>query len=166
MAQGAQRMDALFAQALAAGRLQRDSSLNLPPPPIQELPVEQVTRPANITNAYQVQVIGKDVTVYNFAMAHLRTLPGIESATPQQINPGGTSYVLVAYRGDIAQLAAALSARGWIVDTSGTVVRLRSSSEKPPALPPPPKVVPQQPQPAPQPAQPQQAATPPPGRAQ
>jgi hypothetical protein len=166
MAQGAQRMDALFAQALAAGRLQRDSSLNLPPPPIQELPVEQVAKPTAIANAYQVQVIGKDVTVYNFAMAHLRTLPGIESATPQQINPGGTSYVLVAYRGDIAQLAAALSARGWIVDTSGTVVRLRSSSEKPPSLPPPPQVVPQQPQPAPQPAQPQQPATPPPGRAQ
>ena len=34
-------------------------------------------------------------------MAHLRTMPGIESATPQQINPGGTSYVLVTYRGGI-----------------------------------------------------------------
>ena len=41
-------------------------------------------------------------------MAHLRTLAGIDSATPQQINPGGTSYVLVTYHGDIAQLAAAL----------------------------------------------------------
>ena len=33
MAEGAQRMDQLFAQALAAGRLTRDSSLDLPPPP-------------------------------------------------------------------------------------------------------------------------------------
>src|SRR6476469_6340722 len=50
MAQGAQRMDALFAQALAAGRLDRDSSLNLPPPPIMpELPVE--TKPAAQVNA-------------------------------------------------------------------------------------------------------------------
>jgi hypothetical protein len=82
-------------------------------------------------------------------MAHLRTLPGIESATPQQINPGGTSYVLVQYHGDISQLASALSARGWVVSTAGTVVSMRSSSDKPPALPPPPQPVapPQQPQP-------------------
>ena len=71
-------------------------------------------------------------------MAHLRTLPGVQSATPQQINPGGTSYVLVQYRGDISQLAAALSGRGWVVDFAGTVVRIRSNSDKPPALPPPP----------------------------
>ena len=77
MAQGAQRMDQLFAQALAAGRLQRDTSLNLPPPPVQELPQEApVVDAATPANAYQIQISGKDVTVYNFAMAHLRTLPG------------------------------------------------------------------------------------------
>jgi len=82
---------------------------------------------------------------------------GIDSATPQQINPGGTSYVLVAYRGSIAQLAAALSGRGWAVETSGSVVKIRSASGKPPPLPPPPQAVPPQPQrPAPQP-QPQSA---------
>jgi hypothetical protein len=148
MAQGAQRMDQLFAQALAEGRLQRDPSLNLPPPPIQELPQEAPVASTNVANAYQVQISGKDVNVYNFAMAHLRTLPGIDSATPQLINPDGTSYVLVAYRGDITQLAAALSARGWIIETSGTVVKMHSSSEKPPSLPPPPQAAtpPQQPQ--------------------
>jgi hypothetical protein len=151
MAQGAQRMDQLFAQALAAGKLERDNSLNLPPPPVQELPVEAPVAVAATTNSYQVQISGKDVNVYNFAMAHLRTLPGIDSATPQQINPGGTSYVLVTYHGDISQLAAALSARGWAVSTSGTVVTMRSSSDKPPALPPPPQPAtpPQQPQPQP-----------------
>jgi hypothetical protein len=167
MAQGVQQIDQLFAQALAAGRLTRDSSLNLPPPPILELPPEVApaeTRPA-AGNSYQVQITGKDVTVYNFAMAHLRTLTGIDSATPQQINPGGTSYVLVTYHGDISQLAAALRARGWTVDFSGTVVQLRTSSDKPPALPPPP-----QPAPSPAPAQPpatapaQPPATTPPGQ--
>jgi hypothetical protein len=144
MAEGVQRIDQLFAQALAAGRLTRDSSLNLPPPPILELPPEVApveTRPA-AGNAYQVQITGKDVNVYNFAMAHLRTLTGIDSASPQQINPGGTSYVLVMYHGDISQLAAALRARGWSVDFSGTVVQMRSSSDKPPALPPPPQATP------------------------
>jgi hypothetical protein len=156
MAEGVRRMDELFATALASGQLARDTSLDLPPPPIlPELPVEQpVARPAG--NAYQVQVSGPDVAIYNFAMAHLRTLPGILSATPQQINPGGTSYVLVSYRGDIAQLAAALTARGWLVDFSGTVVRMRSSSDRPPALPPPP-----QPAPPAQPAPPQPPQQPP-----
>jgi hypothetical protein len=157
MAEGVRRMDELFASALAAGRLSRDSSLDLPPPPIlPELPAIPVEKPVSAGNAYQVQISGKDVNVYNFAMAHLRTLPGIHSATPQQINPDGTSFVLVAYRGDIAQLAAALSARGWLVDYSGTVIRMRSSSDRPPPIPPPPPPSgsPQpQPQPPPQPQQ-------------
>jgi hypothetical protein len=161
MAQGVERMDQMFSQALDEGRLTRDESLNLPPPPVQLVAApEPVVKPVNVSNAYQVQVTGNDVNVYNFAMAHLRTLPGIDSATPQQINMTGTSYVLVKYRGDISQLAAALRARGWIVDYSGTVIRIRSSSDKPPALPPPPVPA----QPAPQPTPQQQPVTRPPGQ--
>lgn len=139
MAQGAQRIDAIYAQALANGRLSRDPSLNTPSPPVQEAPAQAPPpKPINLVNAFQVQVTGKDVIFYNFAMAHLRTLPGVESATPQQINASGTSYVLVAYRGSIAQLAEALRARGWVVETSGTVIRVHSALDKPPPIPPPP----------------------------
>jgi hypothetical protein len=163
MARGVERMDQLFSQALDEGRLTRDESLNLPPPPVQLVAAPEVVKPVNVTNAYQVQVTGKDVNVYNFAMAHLRTLPGIDSATPQQINMVGTSYILVKYRGDISQLAAALRARGWVVDYSGTVIRISSSSDKPPALPPPP--LPARPaQPVPQPAPQQPPATRQPGQ--
>ncbi len=164
MAQGVQRMDQLFSQALAAGALSRDPSLNQPPPPpMPELPVEQsVAKPANTDNAFQIQVSGPDVNMYNFAMAHLRTLAGVTGATPQLINPSGTSYILVKYHGSIAQLAAGLSGRGWIVETTGgNVVKLKSASNKPPALPPPPPPVAVQPQPVPQPA-----ATKPPGAPQ
>ncbi|MES2120853.1 MAG: heavy-metal-associated domain-containing protein [Pseudomonadota bacterium] len=157
MAQGAVRMDQMFAEAFAAGRLARDTSLNLPPPPVEELSTvaEAPIAAAAPVRSYQVQVVGS-VNVYNFAMAHLRTLAGIDSATPQQINPGGTSYVLVSFRGDIGQLAAALQSRGWAVEAGGTVVKISSSSEKPPALPPPPA-----PAPAPPPATapPAQSAT-------
>ena len=168
MVEGVRRMDRLFTEALAAGALVRDRSLDLPPPPpvpeelIAEKPLVATEAPAN---AYQVQISARDVRIYNFAMAHLRTLPGIASATPQQINPQGTSYVLVAYRGNIAGLAAAMSARGWTVDFSGTVVRVKASSDNPPPLPPPPPAQPQpqqpQPQPQPQPAQPPPASQPP-----
>lgn len=146
MAEGARRIDALYAQALAAGRLSRDPSLDLPPPPIlPQLTEARPIAPAKLVNSFQVQVTGNNVTVYNFAMAHLRTMAGVESASPQQINPSGTSYILVTYKGDISQLAAALSSRGWVVDFAGTVVRMRSNSEKPPALPPPPVQPPQAP---------------------
>ncbi|HKP34639.1 MAG TPA: heavy-metal-associated domain-containing protein [Sphingomicrobium sp.] len=139
MAEGARRIDALYAQALAAGQLSRDPSLDLPPPPIlPQLTETRPAAPASLVNSFQVQVTGNTVTVYNFAMAHLRTMTGVESASPQQINPGGTSYILVTYKGDISQLAAALSSRGWVVDFAGTVVRMHSNSDKPPALPPPP----------------------------
>jgi hypothetical protein len=158
MAEGVRRMDELFSTALAAGRLVRDSSLNLPaPPPLPEQAAEvKATTPGNTANAYQIQIIANDVNIYNFAMAHLRTLGGIESATPQLINPSGTSYVLVAYRGDIAQLSAALSGRGWVVEYSGTVIKMRSGTGKPPPLPPPPQ--------PPQPAQPPQQQPPAQGR--
>lgn len=160
MAQGAQQMDQLFAQALAAGRLTRDSSLDLPPPPVLPEPVEEkpAAAPVNAVNSFQVQVTGKSVIFYNFAMAHLHTLPGIESATPEQINPGGTSYILVKYKGDMSQLAAALSGRGWVVDfASGSVVKIHSDSEKPPAMPPPPQApVPEPPTQTPQPTGTQQ----------
>jgi hypothetical protein len=153
MAEGARRMDELFTTAFAAGRLARDSSLNLPaPPPLPEA-ITELEKPASLTNPFQIQIVANDVNIYNFAMAHLRTLGGIDSATPQLINPSGTSYVLVAYRGNIAQLAAALSGRGWAVETSGSVVKIRSASGKPPPLPPPPQPKPPI-QPAPQPAPP------------
>ena len=139
MADGARQMDQTFAQALASGHLLRDSSLDLPPPPalpeqptVKSAPL-QAAAPTN--NAYQVQIIGNDVKVYNFAMAHLRTLPGVASASPQMINPSGTSYVLVAFHGDIAGLAAALSARGWQVDFAGTVIHLRAPGNNPPPIP-------------------------------
>ena len=89
-----------------------------------------------------MQISANDVKIYNFAMAHLRTLPGVASATPQLINPKGTSYVLVAYHGDIAGLAAALSARGWQVDFAGTVIHLRAPNNNPPPIPSPPPPAP------------------------
>ena len=155
LAQGAQRIDQIYAQALAAGRLSRDSSLDLPPPPVlPQLPEERIAPPVSPVNSFQVQVVGKNVNFYNFAMAHLRSLPGIDSAAPQQINPGGTSYILVKYRGALSQLAAALSGRGWVVALAeGSVIKIHSEADKPPALPPPPI--------QPQPATPTQPPTPP-----
>ena len=170
MAEGVRRMDDLFARALAAGALERDPSLDIPePPPLPEELLEE-EKPTTTSqqqqqqagSLFQVQILASNVNTYNFAMAHLRTLPGIEQVTPQSINPSGTSYVLVTYRGDISALAGALRGRGWSADFGGTVVRLSGGAGPPPPIPPPPPVpqpaqppVQPQPQPQPQPPQPQ-----------
>jgi hypothetical protein len=140
MEQGAERIDQIFAQALASGRLTRDSSLDLPPPPVlPQLVQPKPTAPVNVVNSFQVQIVGKNVNFYNFAMAHLHTIAGVQSATPEQINPGGTSYILVKYQGTLAQLAQALTGRGWTIDiASGSVVKIHSDTDKPPPLPAPP----------------------------
>lgn len=162
---GVRRMDALFASALAAGRLVRDPTLDIPEPP--PLPVEeieeQVEADARSRSAqasaqpwvYQVQIVAPNVSVYNFAMAHLRTIGGVEQVAPIAINPTGTSYVHVTFRGELGALRAALASRGWIVDQSGYILRISSAGAPPPPPPQPP------PQPSPQPApQPPPAAAP------
>ena len=149
MRAGVQRMDAMFGDALEAGRLVRDPSLDIPiPPPPPEEIVEEAPISTARTWTYQVQIVSPDVTIYNFAMAHLRTTSGVKQVVPVAINPGGVSYVNVTYSGDLSVLRALLASRGWSVEQNGFVLRMSSSGEKPPALPPPP--------PTPQPAQPPQ----------
>ena len=166
MREGVQRMDQLFTAAHSSGRLVRDPTLDIPeppPPPPEEIIDEEVEDPARSTGdagrlwTYQVQIVSPDVTVYNFAVAHLRTSPGVEQVVPVSIFPGAVSYVNVTYRGDLANLRAALAGRGWNVTQSGPVLRMSSGGAPPPPPPPPPP--PQQPQPQPQPQQ----QPPPPG---
>lgn len=155
MRAGVQRMDRLFAEALAAGNLVRDPSLNIPEPPpppaevVEEAPIQQAR-----TWTYQVQIVSPDVNIYNFAMAHLRTTSGVEQAVPVAINPGGVSYVNVTYRGDLSVLRALLASRGWSVEQNGYVLRMTSTGNAPPPIAPP------QPQPQPQPAPPPPATPP------
>jgi hypothetical protein len=154
MNEGVRRMDELYSAALAAGRLQRDPTLDLPaPPPLPEEVVEAPPPTQQMGNAFQVQIVATNVNTYNFAMAHLRTLPGMSQVIPQSINPSGTSYVLVAFHGNGPQLAAALAARGWSATASGTVVRMSGGAGPPPPIPQP------QPQPRPPVATPAQPVT-------
>lgn len=173
MREGVNRMDAMFSAALQSGRMIRDTSLDipLPPPPPPEEIIEEVTTatptPGRVWS-YQVQIVSQDVNVYNFAMAHLRTTPGVEGIAVVAVNPGGVSYVNVTYRGDIGNLRSALAARGWSVSQTGYVLRMMSTGQRPPALPaPPPPATPPPAQPTPPPAAQQQPpAQPQPGNRQ
>ncbi len=157
MTEGARRIDEMLAAALTAGRLRRDPSLNIPepPPPPEE---EEEPEPTVVDRpwVYQVQILSPDVHTYNFAMAHLRTLGGVDQVNPISVNPGGTSYVHVTFRGELANLRAGLAARGWNVEQAGYVLRVSRAGGAPPPLPPqPPPAPPAQvppPVPTPEPA--------------
>ena len=160
MRAGVQRMDAMFANAHANGMLVRDPSLDipLPPPPPEEI-VEEAPAPTQArTWTYQIQIVSPDVNIYNFAMAHLRTTSGVQQVVPVAINPAGVSYVNVTYNGDLSVLRALLASRGWNVEQNGYVLRMSSSGDRPPSLPPPPQPNQPRPQPAQPPAQPPQPA--------
>ena len=155
--EGTRRLDEMFAAALESGRLARDPSLDIPEPPLP--PAEEEEAPPAPVAAqpwvYQVQIVSPDVHIYNFAVAHLRTTGGVDQVVPVAINPGGTSYVHVTYRGDLSNLRIALASRGWSVEQTGYVLRMSSAAGAPPPLPPPP-----QPQPVPEPAPPPSQPTP------
>ena len=141
MAQGAQRMDA----AVRPGARRRPASARhvaQPAAAAGDRAAASRRRSAareRMSNAYQVQITGKDVNFYNFAMAHLRTLPGIDSATPQQINPGGDElrpgHLSRATSPSLRRRSA--RAGGWSIPPAPWSASA-PTSDKPPALPPPP----------------------------
>ena len=148
MEEGVRRMDALFAQAFAAGRLRRDPSLNIPePPPPPPEDVEGVQQPAT---TYQVQVVAPNAVTYNSALAHLRAVPGVASVQQVNIALGSVSNFFVAYRGDINSLRAVLVSRGWGVDVVGGQLRMYVPQQAPSAPAPQPETPPGTDQPEPQ----------------
>lgn len=110
---GAQRMDQLFAGAFQAGDLRRDSTLNEPPPPPPPPPPAPTTLPA-VTMT--VQVLSLTPLTYNYALAHLRTVPGVDSVRQVNIAIGSVSNFIISYHGTVGSLRAILAARGWGVD--------------------------------------------------
>ena len=150
MAEGVQRMDRLFSDALAAGMLVRDPSLITiePPPPVEE--EEDVEAEKQVAaRVIQIQVVTPSEQTFASAIGEIRGVPGVTSVSPRSTAIGGWSLLLVNYRGEIGALGGALQARGWAVSNVGGTLRLT------PAVPPP--ADPSQPQPQP----PQQQQPPP-----
>ena len=155
MAEGVERMDQLFTNALAAGLLVRDTSLITvePPPPVEEELPQAEAPPARLV---QIQVITPNEQVFASVVGEVRGVPGVVSVTPRSTAIGGWSLLLVNYRGSNGALGGALQARGWNVAYVGPTIRLT------PAVPSAPLA-----QPQPQPAQPsQQPSAEPPGNLQ
>ena len=141
MQEGVRRMDELFIAAYHDGRLQRDSSLNLPeppPPPPEDVQIQHA--PAQ----YQVGVVAPNAATYNSALAHLRAVPGVERVEQVNIALGDTSYFFITYRGELSTLRSILMSRGWGADISGRQLRMYVQRPAPST----PTPEPQQPAPA------------------
>ena len=141
MAEGVQRMDELFTRALVGGVFVHDPSLDPPPPPptVEEEQVEELRPAATATNV-PLLVTAPDAATLSAIVANIRGASGVQSVIERSVALGGTSSLMVSYRGSVSELRAALVARGWSVDEVGGFLRL-SVAPRPapsPAPPPPP----------------------------
>jgi hypothetical protein len=139
MDEGVRRMDQMFSQALADGRLRPDSSLVIEQPvdvedlPTEEAPVEETADGAQASDAaattagvatYSVQYETPDVASVSSTEAAVRGIAGVRSASTGSLALGGVSVMRVTFTGDIAALKAALSARGFRVQEGSGSLRI------------------------------------------
>lgn len=139
MDEGVRRMDQMFAQALADGRLRPDSSLVIEQPVEEDalLPEEapgldgtdmtatdDAGAAAAGTSTFSVQYETPDVASVGSMEAAIRGIAGVRSASTGSLALGGISIMRVAYAGDIASLKAALAARGFRVQEGGGALRI------------------------------------------
>lgn len=139
---GVKRIDSIFAQALAAGKLAPDTSL------VIETPVEEPTTTdaettdealgvaedtantpaasqAAATRSFSVQFDTPDVGSVTSAETTVRAVPGVRSASTTSLALGGVSVMRVSFDGDADMLRIGLSARGYRVSVSGDTIRIR-----------------------------------------
>lgn len=121
MNEGVQRMDDLFAQALAAGIVRADADLIIQPPPVQE---EETVEAPTVPTVMTVQINSPNGAWLSYGLAVIRSIPGASIS-------GDGSSVTVTYRGGPAALRDQLIARGLSASSSGTVVRLNSAPGSP-----------------------------------
>lgn len=143
------RLDGIFTQALAAGTLKPDPTLNMvtqiDPALIEQTlaaagPVAaapQAAGPAAVPSAsasaapavaastFTVQFATNDAAAVDAGMAAVRGVAGVKSAASTSIAIGGTSVMRVTYAGEIEALAAALRAQGWRVTVGAGALSIR-----------------------------------------
>jgi hypothetical protein len=150
--EGVKRMDAAYAGALAVGMLRPDPSL-IPPAPVDpdslltnQPDAESVEGPADAADnaigaigeaaSYTVQFETPDVSSVTSTEAAVRSVPGVKSVDTTSLALGGISVMKVSFQGEVGALRLALTARGFRVEDSGGVIRIRRTARSPgPATP-------------------------------
>ncbi len=140
--EGVQRIDRIYADAMAMGVLAPDPSL-IETPTIDtsaliadaadagnssaaadnatQTPADGTAPLTKISVQYETPDVGS-VSVTEIAV---RAIAGVTSATTNSLALGGTSVMTVTFQGDSAALKTALEARGYHVDEGGGTLRIR-----------------------------------------
>ncbi|MCW1384003.1 heavy-metal-associated domain-containing protein [Novosphingobium sp. KCTC 2891] len=148
LAQAVKRLDGLYGQALAAGRLTPDATLNMQPvidPKLIEealakmgpaaaapaagaapagAPAAAATAAAPVTSV-TIQFSTPDAAAVDAGLSGVRAVAGVQGAATSSIAIGGTSVMRVTYAGDLDALAAALRAQGWKVTQGAGALSIR-----------------------------------------
>ncbi len=133
MDEGVREMDALFSRALASGMLTPDPTLIVEePPPVEEEEVVAPVEAAKTGSVVQVELLSSDAASLGSALAQIRAIDGVEAVNERSIAIGGTSLLLVTYRGDVSAMRVAFMARGWSVEYVGGILRVSRPSSAPP----------------------------------
>lgn len=130
------RINAIYSGALLDGRLRPDSSLIIEEPvtpadidlgDIADLPVE-TSDMSSATMAggasYSIQFDTPDVGSVNQGEAQVRSIPGVRSASTSSLALGGISVMQVNFEGSSDALKAALQAKGYQVNGTGSTLRI------------------------------------------
>ncbi|MBU3077446.1 heavy-metal-associated domain-containing protein [Sphingomonas quercus] len=143
--EGVRRIDAIYTDALNAGRLNPDKSLAIretaPPDVVPggegggegDPLAEVVATPSAAAQSFTVQVETPDAASVGAIEAAIRAAPGVSSAGVTSLAVGGISLVHIGFAGDQGALAAALAAHGLRLEDAGGVLRIRRGA--PPAAP-------------------------------
>jgi len=142
------RLDQIYSDALAQGKLRPDATLMADRPQIDaalaaiinagkpqavasDSPAATATSATDAApsqaavTAITVQFASPDAAAVDAAVASVRGASGVQSAATSSIAIGGTSVMRVSYAGDIAALAAALRSRGWTVVSGSNALSIR-----------------------------------------
>ena len=146
--QALERMDGIYAAALAQGLLKPDPTLAAEQGAIDaalaaliealrpaEKPAEAVARPSDaptaaatapaVISTFVVQFASPDAAAVDAALGAVRGVPGVQGAATSSLAIGGTSVMRVTTTTDLEALAAALRARGWTVQVGSNALAIR-----------------------------------------
>ncbi|OSZ67129.1 hypothetical protein CAP39_11885 [Sphingomonas sp. IBVSS1] len=139
MDEGVRRIDAIYAEALRAGRLQAERDLGIDMAPVVEAE-PLIGDPMADAGALLVAAITPDAAALAGAENLLRAVSGGEVLVRQSA-VGGTSRFELAMPGGEAALQAALAAKGWTLVANGNdrVLRRAAPAAAPQPAPPAPK---------------------------
>lgn len=144
-----ERLDQIYANALASGTLTPDKTLFVdqqvdekliqqiiaseapPPPPVIAVPGPGTATPGAVPTAaaalssFTIQIATPEPDSIDAGLASVRAIAGVQGVAISSVAVGGTSVMRVTYTGDLGALAAALRGRGWQVAQGANGLSIR-----------------------------------------